>query len=149
MSEKRKIWIWLLIPFLYGALVSFVPMIIYPVAAQIVFGAFWLWVGMRFALLSGNSLKNFAWGNSLWLISFLLFLWQFILTDDANRNMAIAAVSQNYMLSFLTSGVWIYRLSETDSIDATPIMTLAYIVMVVVFAIGFVWGKIKKKTQIE
>ncbi|WP_037287939.1 hypothetical protein [Saccharibacillus sacchari] len=149
MSEKRKMWIWLLIPFLYGALSFVLAWIIPPLVAQIVFGAFWLWVGMRFARLSGSSIKNFVWGNSLWLISFLLLIWQFVLVEDENRNMAIAAVSQNYMLSFVLSGAWIYRLFDTTVIQTTPIMILAYIVMFAVFAIGFVWGKIKKTTQVQ
>ncbi len=149
MNQKRKMWIWLLIPFLYGALSFVLAWIIPPLVAQIVFGAFWLWVGMQFARLSGSSIKNFVWGNSLWLISFLLFLWQFVLLNDENRIMGIAVVSQNYMLSFVLSGAWIYRMFDPSIIQTTPIMILAYIVMFMVFAIGFVWGKIKKKTKIE
>ncbi|WP_172198634.1 hypothetical protein [Saccharibacillus qingshengii] len=112
MSEKKKAWIWILIPLLYGAL-SFVLLWIFPLRiGQIVFGAFWLWVGMRFARLEGSSVKNFVWGNSLWLISFLLYLWQFVLLDDANRNMALAAWSQYYAVSFVMSGAWVYLAFE-------------------------------------
>lgn len=145
MNEKRKMWIWLLIPFLYGALSFVLIRIVPPLIAQIVFGAFWLWVGMQFARLGGSSVRNFVWGNSLWLISFLLFLWQFVLVNDENRNMAIASISQNYMLAFVMSGVWAYKLSNPSVFYSTTAILLAYLVMFAVFAIGFFWGKIKKR----
>ncbi len=144
MNEKRKMWIWLLIPFLYGALSFVFIQIVPPLIAQIVMGAFWLWVGMQFARLGGSSIRNFVWGNSLWLISFLLFLWQFVLLNDENRNMAIASISQNYMLAFILSGVWMYKISDPSVFHSTTAILLAYLVMFAVFVIGFVWGKVKK-----
>ncbi|WP_172251329.1 hypothetical protein [Saccharibacillus deserti] len=149
MSEKKKAWIWISIPLLYGAL-SFVLLWIFPLRiGQIVFGAFWLWIGMRFARLEGSSVKNFVWGNSLWLISFLLYLWQFVLLDDANRNMALAAWSQYYALSFVMSGAWVYMAFEKGVIRSTPVAIYAYGIMFLVFAIGFLWGKIKKRSRVD
>lgn len=145
MNEKRKMWIWLLIPFLYGALSFVLIQIVPPLIAQIVFGAFWLWVGMQFARLDGSSIRNFVWGNSLWLISFLLFLWQFVLVNDENRNMAIASISQNYMLAFVVSGAWVYKMFDPAIFNVTTAILWAYIMMFAVFVIGFVWGKIKKR----
>lgn len=146
MSEKRKMWIWLLIPLLYGALSFALLRIVPPLVGHIVFLAFWVWVGMRFAQFNGSSLKNFAWGNSLWLVSFLLYLWQFVLVDDANRNMVIAFISQCYVIPFVVSGTQIYLLFNDGGIDLTNITIITYIFMLVVFMIGFVWGKVKQRS---
>lgn len=38
---------------------------------------------------------------------------------------------------------------KENVIDSTNITILAYVVMLLVFTIGFVWGKLKAKSRIE
>lgn len=92
---------------------------------------------MRFASLQGMHFKNILIGNSIWLISFLLFIWQFVLVNVENRNLFFALLSQYYQFSFLWSGIKL-TLAFSDTIHSTMIMTLSYIVMFVVFMSGYI-----------
>ena len=64
---------------------------------------FWFYVGKQFGKLEMPKGKSLVLGNSLWIISLLLYIWQFILLDDLKRNFFIAGISQHYPLGF----VWI------------------------------------------
>lgn len=122
---------------MYGYISNEFLLLFPPFINQVLFGVFWFWVGMRFASLQGNHIKNIFIGNSIWLISFLLFIWQFVLVNDENRNLFFALLSQYYQFSFLWSGTKItVVLSET--IYSTMIMTLSYILMFIVFMAGYI-----------
>ncbi|MDQ0300322.1 putative neutral ceramidase superfamily lipid hydrolase [Salibacterium salarium] len=141
MSDYRKALIWILVPLVYGFLVSKF-MIITPLLSQIVFGLFWFWVGMTLANLKMSNVKSFLFGNSIWIVSILLFVWQFLLLDDSNRNMLIAAISQYYMSSFIWFGSQL-SLAFSNVLNGTTITLLAYFGMFLVFSFGFITGKIK------
>lgn len=142
MTENKKMLIWILIPFIYGFVSNTFMLIIPPFLSQLVFVAFWFWVGLKLSCIGGNKVKRFFIGNSAWLISFLLYLWQFVLLNDESRNMFLALISQYYMLPFIWSATKL-SLLFTDVIDGTPITIIAYLSMLLVFTIGFIVGKIK------
>ena len=142
MTENKKMIVWIIIPFVYGFVSNAFLLTMPPFLSQLVFAVFWFWVGMKFSCLSGNKVKSFFIGNSIWLLSFLLYLWQFALLDDESRNMFIAGISQYYMLPFIWSGT-ILTLSFTDIIHGTTITIISYLSMLLVFTIGFIVGKIK------
>ena len=138
--------IWILIPFIYGWLANRTGVIIPPVIAQVVFGIFWLWTGAYFAQIKGSRLKHFLLGNSVWALSFGLFLWQFIYTSADDRLLFLAGWSQHYMLAFLWSGVRLYRLIDS-TLHGTHITLTAYIVMFVLFTLGFAWRILRGRSQ--
>ena len=142
MTENKKMIVWITIPFIYGFVSNTFLLIIPPLLSQLVFAAFWFWVGMKFSCLRGNKVKNFFIGNSIWLLSFLLYLWQFTFLDDESRNIFLAGISQYYMLPFIWSGVQLSFLF-TDILHGTTITIISYLTMLLVFTIGFIIGKIK------
>lgn len=142
VTENKKMLIWIMIPFVYGFVSNTFMLIIPPLLSQLVFAVFWFWVGMKFSSLGGNKVKNFLFGNSIWLLSFLLYLWQFAILDDERRNMFLAGISQYYMLPFIWSGTK-FSLLFTDSIHGTTITIISYLLMLLVFTTGFIVGKIK------
>lgn len=142
MTENKKMLIWMLIPLIYGFVSNTFMLIIPPFLSQLVFAVFWFWVGMKFSCISGNKVKSFFIGNSVWLLSFLLYLWQFVLLDDESRNIFLALISQYYMLPFIWSGTKL-SLLFTDVIHGTTITIIAYFSMLLVFTVGFIVGKIK------
>lgn len=133
---------WILIPLIYGFVSNTFLLFIPPLLSQLVFVVFWFWVGMKFSCISGNKVKIFFIGNSVWLLSFLLYLWQFVLLNDESRNMFLALISQYYMLPFIWSGTKL-SLLFTNVIDGTTITIIAYLSMLLVFTVGFIVGKIK------
>ena len=144
MRENKKMLLWLLIPFIYGYVSNTFLLFINPILIQIIFTILWFWVGMKFSGLSGNKLKNYLIGNSIWFISLLLYIWQFILLDDESRVLFLAAISQYYVLSFIWSGVQL-SLLFTDIIHGITITILSFLVMLVVFTLGFIVGRIFNK----
>ncbi|MFD1019579.1 hypothetical protein [Thalassobacillus hwangdonensis] len=142
MTENKKTLIWILIPFIYGLLSNYFMIFIPSLLSQLVFAIFWFWVGIRFSCLKGSSIKWFIVGNSIWLVSFLLYLWQFVALEDEGRNMFLALISQNYMLPFIWSGTRI-SLLFSNVLDGATITIIAYLTMFAVFTLGFIVGKFK------
>lgn len=143
MNENKKMLIWILIPFIYGFLSNTFALIIPPHLSQMIFAVFWFWVGLSLSNWSGNKMKDFILGNSIWLLSFLLYIWQFVLLNDESRNMFLALISQYYMLPFIWSGTTL-SLSFSDVLDGTSITIISYLAMLFVFTLGFIVGVVKK-----
>lgn len=98
---------------------------------------FWFWVGRQFGNLRTGKLMNFILGNSLWGVSMILFIWQFIFVSDVNRNFDIAGRSQNYMFGFVYWGSKAIILFA-DTINTTTLGRVAYLMMFIVFTAGFI-----------
>lgn len=97
---------------------------------------FWVYVGKQFGNLNISKVKSFTLGNSLWMISLLLYVWQFILLDISKRNFFIAGISQYYSLSFVSVSNMIISLFNNGA-DSTMVTIVAYIIMLIIFVIGF------------
>ncbi|MFD1040402.1 hypothetical protein ACFQ3N_18660 [Virgibacillus byunsanensis] len=145
MTKYKNEIILVLIPFVYGLLANLTDStLLTPVLTQIIFLLFWYLVGVKFAKLNKDKITSFLYGNSIWGLSFLVFIWQFILLDDNSRNFFLAGVSQYYMFPF----IWIGRELTVMFIDVyhgTTIMLLAYLSMLVIFLLGFSYGWMKEK----
>lgn len=100
---------------------------------------FWFYVGMQFGNTGLSKMKSFLLGNSLWMISLLLYIWQFILLKDAKRNLFIAGLSQDYALGFVGVSSKIMGFF-TNTIDGDTIIMISHLIMLLVFAIGFLYA---------
>ena len=123
----------LLVPFIYGYLINALILPLYPFIMQVAFLFFWIFVGIRFSKWAIPKWTSFLIANTLWFISFILFIWQFILLDDSSRDMTIALLVQNYMLPFVYGAARLLPFLQSG----TMIMFFAYIFMLVAFSIGF------------
>lgn len=127
----------ILIPLIYGYLVNAMLFPLFPIMMQLVFLIFWFWVGLRFSKWNTPKWKSFLIGNSLWFISFILFIWQFNILDSASRSMVLAVLSQHYIVAFVYGAA---RLLPFIS-SGTIMMLSAYILMFITFSIGFFANK--------
>lgn len=108
---------------------------------------YWFYVGRQFGSLEINKIKGFILGNVLWGISFVLFMWQFVLVDDIHRNFSIGIISQHYALGFIS---WASRLIRlfTNTIDSTAVVMVAHLIMFMIFTFGFISSsKIKSERR--
>lgn len=110
------------------------------------FVLFWFWGGRQFAQLSTKKVRSYLLGNALWLISFLLYVWQFVLLDEASRSIAIASLSQYYMLFTIILGTQIHMV-YSEVINSTEIVIISYLVMLLVFTMGFIYQSVRGKKK--
>lgn len=99
---------------------------------------FWFYVGKRFGDLDVSKVKSIVLGNSLWFISLLLYIWQFILLDYTKRNSFISGISQHYNLGFVRVSSIITDIF-TNTIDTKMVIMVSYLIMLIVFTIGFIY----------
>lgn len=137
MSQYKREIFCIFIPFIYGYITHEYLLLPHPLFSQIVFGIFWFWVGMRFAKIEENHIKNILVGNSLWLISLLIYVWQFVLSNDESRNIFFALFGQHYPFSFIWSGATLTILFN-DVIHGTLIVIISYLIMLFVFIAGYI-----------
>lgn len=112
---------------------------------------FWFWVGWKFAETNMNVYQSVFIGNSLGIVSLIIYLWQFLYVSDEHRNMFLAVFSQGFSscLSIFTARFAILFEPEKNVIgNATYIATqvLGLLLMATVFTIGYYWHK--RKTRI-
>lgn len=121
-------------------------------AISILFIIFWFWAGRIFARLSENKRKGFYLGNKLWLISFVIFrLW---LNLPQRRNIFsifLEGFAQYYVIGITPIVVNVLEIINIPFLVSTGMgrVTVAYVVMFIVFSVGFCcelyWKKNKKK----
>jgi len=70
------------------------------------------------------------------------------LVSDANKNFIIAGISQNYMILIVPIATKIMMMF-TDTIDGTIISIVSYILMVIIFSIGFIYESVKKNHSLQ
>lgn len=128
-----------LLPLIYGVVASRLPWLVTVLPAflvQVVFAVLWFWAGLRFAAYFQCSVRGCLRGNVLWALSFLLFVWQFFLTDDSNRNYFLAEVAQWYMHGFLWSGLQIATAFLGDPLIGSHLIMSSYLIMLLTFLSG-------------
>lgn len=108
----------------------------------------WFYVGMVFAKLNIPKVKSFVLGNLLWGISAFLYTWQFILLDDNSRNSSLAALTQHYPLGFIGPSTMIYGIF-TNHFYGTWIIFGAYLLMIIVFGLGFRLASKSRSLQMD
>lgn len=114
----------------------------------IAFIIFWFWAGKVFAKANCNRVKSFLMGNSLWAISFLLYLLQELLGNNANRNFTIEWISQCYMFSmvYITTKI---MMTDIHIIDEFIMSIVSYILMFIIFSIGFIYESLKEDSTLQ
>lgn len=85
---------------------------------------FWISVGRVFGRLKMPVAKRFILGNIVWGISISLYIWQYKLLGDVNRNNFIAGISELYPLAFMHF--------------TSSRVLFSHFLMLIVFVIGFV-----------
>lgn len=142
--KNYKLIIFVLLPLFLGWL--FNSTIVYlPISSIIMwilnigFIIYWFWVGKQFGQLKLNRLFSFLIGNIIWIISFMLFILQFIVVDDSKRNFFLAGISQYYILFTIMFPTKLVALF-TDVLHSTQIIVTSYIFMLIIFLIGFIYG---------
>ncbi len=113
---------------------------------------YWFWVGMKFSERIRNPLVGIVGGNLFGILSLCIYYWQFIILDDQKRSMFLAGLSQFFTvpLSILTArfGMLFEKLPNTSTQITTNAMhVIGTLIMVMVFAIGYIFGKINNKKQ--
>lgn len=110
---------------------------------SILFIIFWFWAGKLFAEISENKRESFFEGNKLWLISFIIFKLLIYLSKHQIKFMAFLSFfperfSQYYVICMTPIVSKILKLSVVAT--GTGRVTAAYILMFIVFAMGFSYG---------
>ena len=149
-SMILKLFIFVITPYVVGVIIdwllsygvtlnsslfwSFSSMILYSWQLGSVF--FWFIVGKQFGSLKINKMKSIILGNLVWGISFMLFIWQFLLVKDINANRLLVLIPQHYVLGFIG---WSSKLISlfSSSISGSSIFLLAHTMMIIIFILGF------------
>jgi len=139
--------LWILLPFI-GVSGFFVWAFLIPY--QIIVVPFWFWVGKRFAGLQMSRIRSFLFGNSVWGISFIIFVWQFLLEQEPHRIKALEVISLSYISPFyMLTGALPPVDAYFDGFRFTnTVITLTlvgYFLMLVIFTFGFIWGSLHRK----
>lgn len=142
--EDIKTYLLVLVPLILGRLINS-PILGYyfPFLLSLCFLGLWFWVGMKFAKLNIGKVYSFFIGNSLNIISFLLFIWSFYILSDDNINLLIAGFSQNYAGPTLSVSARIYHLTN-PTVLSNEYVIISYVLMSLVFTAGFFY-QVKKK----
>lgn len=115
---------------------------------SILFIVFWFWTGKLFARLNENKRKGFFQGNTLCLISFIIFkLWVYLPEPTNIITTFLEDFSQYYVICMTPIVSKIIK----PSIAATGAgrLTAAYIFMFIVFSIGFSYELFWKRNKIR
>jgi len=134
-----KTYLLLLVPLILGLLINS-PIFGYyfPFLLSLLFLGFWFWVGIKFARLDLNKALSLTIGNSLNIISFVLFIWSFVILAEENRNLLIAGFSQIYAGPTLSISARIYYLTD-PKVLTNEYAIISYILMSIVFTAGFLY----------
>lgn len=107
---------------------------------------YWGWVATVFRSHFKRFFKTMVWMNGLGIVTFLLYIWQFVLLKEGEQISVFAILSQLYTISlgFLTAWIGIVVDgsgsidSETMSVTASVVTELAAILlMIIASAIGY------------
>jgi len=135
--ENIKTLLLLLVPLVLGRIINS-PVFGYrfPLIFSLIFLGFWFWVGMKFAKLNIGKVYGLIIGNSLNIISFILFMWSFFMVSDANRNIFIAGFSQIYAIPTLSISARIYLLTNPEVLTNEYVI-ISYMIMSIIFTLGY------------
>lgn len=142
-NESIKTYLLILVPLVLGWLINS-PIFGYyfPFLLSLVFLGFWFWVGIRFVKLEISKAYSLLIGNSLNIISLLLFIWSFYLVSDSDRNLYLAGFSQYYAIPTLSISAMVYHLTS-PAVYTNEYVIISYVLMSVVFTVGFFY-KLKR-----
>lgn len=111
---------------------------------------FWFKVGGKFGELDKNIFFSVLVGNSLGIVSLLIYFWQFLLLSEERRNLLLAGFSQMFSTGVVMLTAPIAILFEPDKNNigrttGTAMQVLGLVLMILVFTMGYLWKKISDK----
>jgi hypothetical protein len=114
--------------------------------------SFWFWVGGKFAQRNVKVFPAILIGNSIGIVSLLLYLWQFVFVSSDSRSLYLAGFSQDFSagLSFFTARFAILFEPEKNVIGqatAIGIQVLGLLFMLIVFTLGYYLKKRKLRVN--
>lgn len=114
---------------------------------------FWFWVGGTFAQSKMNALASVLLGNLMGIVSLLLFVWQYYLIPDDQKNLFLASLSQTFSSTIHIFYARIAILFEpvknvTSIVTVSAAQIMGLILMMATFTVGYYYkiNKIKKNT---
>ena len=115
---------------------------------------YWFVIGGIFAQIYENSLRAIITGNIVGIISYVIYIWQFILVEPTNRIIGISMLSQMFSISLvpITSRLGILFETNTNEFTQTTLNAMQPIglfFMISIFAVGYYMNKrmIKNKNS--
>ncbi|MEL7656550.1 MAG: hypothetical protein AAGU75_11655 [Bacillota bacterium] len=109
---------------------------------------FWFYLGNKYSETNWNIIQSIMIGNGIGFLSLLLYFWQFWGCSDANRNLFLSALSQDFVANtnLITAKFALLFEAEKNTFSqtsATAMQILGLLLMIIIFILGFVWGKVK------
>jgi len=155
MSKKLSLIIFVFIPTIIGYFynILFIPALALASFLLYILPVFmlslWFWVGGRFAQMNVKAVPSILIGNSIGIVSLIVYLWQFSLVSEGHRNLTLTGLSQAFSASI---GIYIARLAIliqpeknfVGHVTITIMQILGLILMIIVFTIGYYFNKKKK-----
>lgn len=153
--KKVKLLLMALSPILIGLLFDylvFIPLFIY--IAPVLVIAYWFWVGTNFTENIRNPIKAIVLANSIGIISFVLYYWQFVIVTDKERNLILAGFSQMFTapLSYITGKIGVLFEQTPNEITQVTFLVMqvaGLILMIIAFFSGYIYKKNLLKQRID
>lgn len=146
-----------IIPVLMGYLYNYI--ILVPLIGTLFFYVipvitlcYWFWLGTKFSMSTWNMLSATLIGNCIGLVCFALYFIEYILLDESEINIFIAAFSQMFVNSIvLLISPWA-ALVEANSTSITQstitaLQWISLILMIIIFMSGYIFGKVKQRAS--
>lgn len=108
---------------------------------------FWFYLGRRYAESTWKFIPSLLIGNATGIISFLLYVWQFVFETAETRNMTLTVLSQMYSAAvptYLLGGIVTMFESQSNYTGMTTMVAVQAIsvtLFIVIFVCGYIWGK--------
>ncbi|SES15892.1 hypothetical protein [Salisediminibacterium halotolerans] len=141
-THKNRIVLIVLAPLLTGLLFNYFIGFFQSIYAfySIAMIMFWTFAGFYFGRAIPPLWKGFLLGNSLWLLSLLLFFHQFQIMTEEGRSVIIAALAQVYVTAYTPITALVVEAADNTVVTEEMIMYPSYMLMLFNFVLGFAAG---------
>lgn len=109
---------------------------------------YWYWVGKKFGDIGKGKRKSFILGNSLWTIGLVFYIILFFFIKEGSRiklmkvTPVLSKLAEDYSLGFIKLSNFI--ISNFTKVPNNINILVSYVLMLVIFSIGFHRGKHRK-----
>ena len=108
---------------------------------------FCLWLGRRCGCSERRypiSLLMTQWPS---LVSFVLYMWQFLFVSDESRSSLLAGLGQypaTPLISPASRLVWPFAGNSWGTLETTAAIAISLLMLAALFSLGFLWGQRRK-----
>ncbi len=163
MLKKIYLLIIIFAPLIIGYLHNMVTILILSIHIPIIFDIywygspvlmayFWFWVGGKFAQRNIKIFASVLLGNFVGIVSIFVYLWQFVLIPDNQRNIFLASTSMYFSSTisiFIPKFAYLFEPDKNHigmvTLNAVQIMGL--LLMIIMFTAGYYYKKNKTKSK--